>query len=1016
MATMEPRPLVDEIQNYAQNIVDTVREPLLILDATLRVRSANRAFYQTFHVSPAETEGRLIYELGNGQWDIPDLRTLLEDIVPKSSVFDDFELDHTFPVIGRRVMLLNARKLEAGHHGELLVLAMEDVTARKRAEEELLKAGALQSAIFNSANFSSIATDEKGVIQIFNVGAERMLGYTAAEVMNKITPADISDPQEVIARAAALSLELATPITPGFEALVFKAARGIEDIYELTYIRKDGSRFPAVVSVTALRDDQSTIIGYLLIGTDNTARKRAEEALLEAGALQSAIFNSANFSSIATDEKGVIQIFNVGAERMLGYTAAEVMNKITPADISDPQEVITRAKALSAELATPITPGFEALVFKAARGIEDIYELTYIRKDGSRFPAVVSVTALRDDQSTIIGYLLIGTDNTARQQVEAERMLLDQRVRDQQFYTRSLIESNTDALITTDPRGIITDVNKQMEALTGCTRDELIGAPFKDYFTDPERAEAGIKLVLGESKLRDYELTARARDGKETVVSYNATTFHDRDRKLQGVFASARDVTERKRYEQSLQQANRAKSVFLANMSHEIRTPMNAILGFSQLMLRDQDLTTRQCQYLGTINRSGEHLLALINDILEMSKIEAGRTTLNPSTFDLPVLLKDLEMMFRVRTDEKKLSFSVELIGDVPQYIVTDINKLRQVFINVLGNAVKFTEHGGVALRVRAERESATGPFMQVEIEDTGPGISSDDQDKLFRHFEQTKSGQQAGTGTGLGLAISQEFVRLMGGAITVSSQVGKGSVFTIHLPLKEGEAQAVQTKDKPRHVLRLRPGQATCRVLIADDIEDNRQLLAQLLGPVGFEIRLATNGEEAVQEFEQWRPHLILMDFRMPVMDGHEAIRQIRAMTGGKEPKIIAVTASAMDENRQDLIAIGADDFLSKPFREVELFQKIHHHTGMEYVYAEQPAAAEEEATELTAESLAGWPPDLLQPMRDAVITADLDQLLAKIQEVETRDPGIARGLRRLAESFQYQKLLDLLSTGGVL
>src|SRR5688572_28956886 len=806
MNTMERRPLVDDIQNYAQNIVDTVREPLLILDATLRVGSANRAFYQTFHVSPGETEGRLIYELGNGQWDIPDLRTLLEDIVPKSSVFDDFELEHTFPVIGRRVMLLNARKLQAGHHGELLVLAMEDVTARKRAEA----------------------------------------------------------------------------------------------------------------------------------------------ALLEAGALQSAIFNSANFSSIATDEKGVIQIFNVGAERMLGYTAADVMNKITPADISDPQEVITRAKALSAELGTTITPGFEALVFKASRGIEDIYELTYIRQDGSRFPAIVSVTALRDAQGGIIGYLLIGTDNTARKQVEAERMLLDQRVRDQQFYTRSLIESNIDALITTDPRGIITDVNKQMEALTGCTRDELIGAPFKDYFTNPERAQAGIKMVLGEGKVTDYELTARARDGKETVVSYNATTFHDRDRKLQGVFAAARDVTERKRYEQSLQQANRAKSVFLANMSHEIRTPMNAILGFSQLMLRDQDLTPKQSQYLGTINRSGEHLLALINDILEMFKIEAGRTTLNQSTFDLPALLKDLEMMFRVRTDEKKLSFSVEVVGDVPQYIVADINKLRQVFINVLGNAVKFTEQGGVRLRVRADRQGANGPQLRVEIEDTGPGISPDDQDKLFRHFEQTKTGQQAGTGTGLGLAISQEFVRLMGGAITVNSQVGKGSVFVIQLPLKEGEADAVQAKDKPRQVLRLQAGQATCRVLIADDIEDNRQLLAQLLAPVGFEIRLATNGAEAVEEFEECHPHLILMDFRMPVMDGHEAIRRIRAMAGGlagerrggTDVKVIAVTASAMDENRQELMDIGADDFISKPFRDADLFQKIHAHLGVEYVYAEEGAA----------------------------------------------------------------------------
>src|SRR5207249_605350 len=326
----------------------------------------------------------------------------------------------------------------------------------------------------------------------------------------------------------------------------------------------------------------------LLIGTDNTARQQAEEALLKAGALQRAIFNSANFSSIATDAKGVIQIFNVGAERMLGYAAADVMNKITPADISDPQELIARAKALSLELATTITPGFEALVFKASREIEDIYELTYIRKDGSRFPAVVSVTALRDAQDAIIGYLLIGTDNTARKLVEAEQKKLDQRVRDQQFYTRSLIESNIDALIATDPRGIITDVNKQMEALTGCTRDELIGAPFKGYFTNPERAEAGIKLVLGEGKVTDYELTARARDGKETVVSYNATTFHDRDRKLQGVFAAARDVTERKRYEQSLQEknvelesakstaekANLAKSDFLSSMSHELRSPL----------------------------------------------------------------------------------------------------------------------------------------------------------------------------------------------------------------------------------------------------------------------------------------------------------------------------------------------------------------------------------------------------------------------------------------------------------
>jgi PAS domain S-box-containing protein len=278
-----------------------------------------------------------------------------------------------------------------------------------------------------------------------------------------------------------------------------------------------------------------------------TEELRRQAAVLKTGALQNAILNSANFSSIATDEAGVIQIFNVGAERMLGFAAEDVVNHVTPADISDPQEVVARAKQLSRELGTTILPGFEALVFKASRGIEDIYELTYIRKDGSRLPAVVSVTALRDEGDNIIGYLLIGTDNTARKLVEEERMKLDQRLRDQQYYTRSLIESNIDALVTTDPQGIMIDVNKQMEALTGCTRDELIGAPFKDHFTDPARAEAATKLVLSQKKVTNHELTALASDGRETVVSYNATTFYDRARTLQGVFAAARDITEERR-------------------------------------------------------------------------------------------------------------------------------------------------------------------------------------------------------------------------------------------------------------------------------------------------------------------------------------------------------------------------------------------------------------------------------------------------------------------------------------
>jgi PAS domain S-box-containing protein len=825
--------------------------------------------------------------------------------------------------------------------GTVDIVTADGVTEVRR-EAALLKTGALQNAIFNSANFSSIATDEKGVIQLFNVGAERMLGYAAIEVVDKITPADISDPQEVIARAKALSVELATPITPGFEALVFKASRGIEDIYELTYIRKDGSRFPAVVSVTALRDDRGGIIGYLLIGTDNTARKQAEEALLKAGALQSAIFNSENFSSIATDEKGVIQLFNVGAERMLGYTASEVMDKITPADISDPQEVIARAKALSFELATPITPGFDALAFKASRGIEDIYELTYIRKDGSRFPAVVSVTALRDAQSGIIGYLLIGTDNTARKQVEAEQKLLDQRLRDQQFYTRSLIESNIDAIMTTDPAGIITDVNKQMEALTGCTRDELMGAPFKNYFTDPDQAEAAIKRVLSGSKVTDYELTARARDGKETVVSYNATTFHDRDRKLQGVFAAARDVTERKRFEQTQQEnnvelerakaaaekANLAKSDFLSSMSHELRSPLNAILGFAQLISSDTPAPTpSQAASIDQILHAGWYLLELINEILDLAQIESGKLALSREPTSLAEVMLECQAMIEPQGQKRGISMTFPGSG-IPYFVDADRTRLKQVLINLLSNAIKYNRvDGTVAVEYTLLKpEGGAAARLRVSVRDTGAGLAPDKLQQLFQPFNRLGQERSTEEGTGIGLVMSKRLVELMGGVIGVDSTVGVGSVFWFELNSSAEPHLGGDTTQPaaiaPAPIQRV----ASLRTLLyVEDNPANLKLVEQLIARrPDMRLLSARDGNLGIQLARANQPEVILMDINLPGISGIEALKILREDPATAHIPVIALSANAMPRDIEKGLQAGFFRYLTKPIKVTEFMDTL--------------------------------------------------------------------------------------------
>jgi PAS domain S-box-containing protein len=668
---------------------------------------------------------------------------------------------------------------------------------------------------------------------------------------------------------------------------------------------------------------------------------RREAALLKTGALQNAILNSANFSSIATDEKGVIQLFNVGAERMLGYTAREVVDKITPADISDPQEMVARASALSLELETRIAPGFEALVFKASRGIEDIYELTYIRKDGSRFPAVVSVTALRDAQSGIIGYLLIGTDNTARKQAEAERQLLNQRLRDQQFYTRFLTESSVDALLTTDPRGIITDVNQQMEALIGCSRAELIGAPFKNYFTDPDRAEAGIKQVLSGSSITSYELIVRARDGRETVVSCNATTFHDRDSKLQGVFATARDITELKRLERTLQvtklelegakaaaeKASHAKSDFLSGMSHDLRSPLNTILGFAQLIDSDTPPPTlAQTASVEQILRAGWSLLELINKIVDLAQVESGKLVLSMEATSLTEVLRECRAMIVPQGRKRGITMTFRL-SDGPYFVDADRTRLKQVLISFLSNAIKYNRLNGTVV-VDCERSTSVSKpkRIRVSVSDTGAGLSPDMLLQLFQPFNRVGRERSAEEHTGIGLLMSKRLVELMGGVTGVESTVGSGSVFWFELnstaePRLEGDGVHPAIVEVPvRHGAPLRS-----TLLYVEDNPANLELIKQLIAR-SPEISLLTakDGRAGIRLARAKQPDVILMDINLPGISGIEALKILREDPATSHIPVVALSANAMMGDVEKGLKAGFFRYLSKPIKVREFTETL--------------------------------------------------------------------------------------------
>ncbi len=475
------------------------------------------------------------------------------------------------------------------------------------------------------------------------------------------------------------------------------------------------------------------------------------------------------------------------------------------------------------------------------------------------------------------------------------------------------------------------------------------------------------------------------------------------------------------------QNANQAKSRFLANMSHELRTPLNAILGFTQLMTRDDSIGEGQQENLKIINRSGEHLLRLINDILEMSKIEVGQITLNESQFNLYLMLKNIEEMLRLKSEAKNLNLEFNIDKNVPKIIYTDEGKLRQIVINLLGNALKFTETGSIILTVRLEEKTPVAQdkieflfsdtySLYFSVEDTGPGIEPEEMNQLFKAFEQTKIGRVSNEGTGLGLSICHKFVELMGGELKATSTIGQGSNFFFNVLLRVQETSTIETirsvDTEERKVIAIAPGQPQYRILAVDDVAASRLLLNKLLTGIGFLVQEAGDGEEAIALWSQWHPDLILMDMRMPKIDGYEATRRIKAQPQGQETVIIALTASAFEEERVLILSAGCDDFMRKPFKEAELLAKIGQCLRIDYLYEETTAATVNQKVlleELTKESLTVMPVEWRSQLYQAAAQVDNQEIYQLLSEIPDEYESLAKGLKDLAEQFRCDKIIDL-------
>ncbi len=801
-----------------------------------------------------------------------------------------------------------------------------------------------------------------------------------------------------------------------------------------------------IASVPIVLDGQQA--GAVTIYQDITQRRQAERELIDRQA-RLEILNKVAFRVAEINELDDVM-----------STMVEYVRWVVTADVA----VIAALDHKTGRIAHLFSSGYPTALIPPATSITAQGLLGFILRGGivdspdlSQDPAYVGYPAWHPQIKAclgvpikygeqVLGFIIVGNVQSSRQFMPQDRDVIltlshlaaiathtthqFNELSEALALQRKILQTAATAVYTVDTMMTITSVNEAFTEITGYTADEVVGQSCKILNSNCCAEHCKLFASQGTPPFYRQECEITAKSGKRLSIIKNADVILNKNGEVVEGIESFINVTELISARREAEAANRAKSDFLANMSHELRTPLNAILGFVQLMQRSPSFPAEHRPNLQIISRSGESLLELINDILDMSKIEAGHMVFEPNDFDLYAMLESVLAMFTLRAAQKGLSLTLKRGSDVPQFIRTDERKLRQVLVNLLGNAVKFTENGGIVLQVENKNTSPSTAYplpdypepgispryhLHFEVQDTGIGIKPEEINTLFKKFIQTASGKQLHEGTGLGLAISKNFVQLMGGTLSVESQVGQGSTFSFDIQAEPATRQVMSAEQLSRSITGLAPDQPEYRLLIVDDHDENRIFLRRLLENVGFSVREATNGQEAIAVHSEWHPDLIFMDMRMPVLDGYEATRRIKATPEGQATVIIALTASALEENRILSLAAGCDDYIRKPLRDEDIFRTLAQHLGVRYTYAdaavvEAPPVAAPPAFLLTPQSLSVLPGEWRSQAQVAALKARADLLLKLIAQIQTEQPEIAAALTQLTDEFQFQKIRELL------